>query len=158
MATDEEIIESISRAFAGCERPAHFTNHTHCCECFEHDEVLLSRDLQTLKAEDVGNEGWDPIAFTSPQGFAYYFPALARLALSAPDARFGWYGPQLFRHLILDGPCNRRWEYFTPGQRGQVAELLIHIFDTRSELLESYNCADDLFRAIEIWSATNDAT
>ncbi len=82
MTTDKEILERINQAFAASPRPEHFTNHTHCCECFEHDKLLRSRDGDTLGMNDVGNPGWDPICFISPEGFAYYLPALARLTLS----------------------------------------------------------------------------
>ncbi|HXG68159.1 MAG TPA: DUF6714 family protein [Blastocatellia bacterium] len=155
MLSDAEILDAITQAFSLCERPEHFTNYTHCCECFEHDELLRSRDPETLCMDDVGNMGWDPICFISSEGFAYYFPALARLALSPPDSY--WYGPQLFWHLILDGEQNRRWQHFTPEQRRAVATLLEHLVETRAELLEDYNSTDDLFRALEIWSATDDA-
>lgn len=38
----------------------------------------FARDLDTLKLEDVGNLGWNPICFITPVGFRYYFPAFAR--------------------------------------------------------------------------------
>ena len=81
---DAAVVDGLTKVFASVERPEHFTNFEHCEECAEHDEVLRSRDLSTLSREDAGNVGWDPITFTSPQGFAYYFPALARLALEDP--------------------------------------------------------------------------
>jgi hypothetical protein len=61
--TDAEVLSALGVAFAGCERPEHFTDFQHCCECAEHDELLRSRDLDTLRVEDVGNPGWDPLCF-----------------------------------------------------------------------------------------------
>ena len=90
MSSDAQVLETIQQAFASSPRPRHFTNYTHCSECAEHDEVLRSRDVQTLRIEDVGNPGWDPICFISPEGFAYYVPALARLALAQPVEPHGW--------------------------------------------------------------------
>jgi hypothetical protein len=60
MATDHEIINTVRHAFAAESRPEHFTDHTHGCECAEHDALLVSRDLDSLRVEDVNNAGWDP--------------------------------------------------------------------------------------------------
>jgi len=61
--------------------------------------------FDTLRIEDVGNPAWDPnLLYHTSEGFAYYFPALARLALAEPD-----YATRLvmalcyFFHLVGDG-------------------------------------------------------
>ena len=157
MSSDAQVLEAIQEAFAGCTRPRHFTNYTHCSECAEHDEVLRSRDVQTLRIEDVGNPGWDPICFISPEGFAYYVPALARLALAQPAEPHGWYGQQLLFHLCSDGRGNQRIGVCTPEQRRSIVRLLHHIVETRAELVDSYACSDDLFRVFDYWSNEPDA-
>jgi hypothetical protein len=163
MPSDAQILEAVSQAFVSCERPIHFTDHTHCSECADHDEVLRSHNVSTLAMAEIGNPGWDPICFISPPGFAYYLPALARLALAEPDQKQGWYGPQLMFHLCLDGARNERVLACTPVQRRAVVGLLHHIFETRGEQLHDYMCGDELFHAIEYWSedshpCENDAT
>jgi hypothetical protein len=157
MSSDAQILETVQQAFAKRPRPLHFTNHTHCDECAEHDEVLRSRDVETLGIDDVGNPGWDPICFVSSEGFAYYLPALVRLTLAPLDALHGWYGNQLLFHLCSDGPGNRRVLACTPEERRSVVELLQHIVDTRAELADSNQCSDQLFRAIEYWSDESSA-
>ncbi len=152
-SSDAQILAAIQQAFAKRPRPDHFTNYMHCDECAEHDETLRARDLQTLGIEDVGNPGWDPICFVAPEGFAYYFPALARLTLAPPAAPHGWYGNQLLFHLCYDGPGNKRMLACTPQERRSVVMLLQHIVDTRAELLDSNQCSDELFHAIDYWSA-----
>lgn len=152
LASDAELLETIRQAFSTCPRPLHFTNHTHCCECAEHDQLLLSRDPDTLSIEDAGNAGWDPICFVSPEGFAYYLPALARLALSDPQ-QHDWYGVQLLFHLCYDGARNARIEACTTEQRRLVVTLLEHIVETRTQLVETYDCFDQLAGVIEYWSA-----
>lgn len=152
MPTDAQILQKIQSAFAERQRPEHFTNYTHCEECAEHDQVLRSRDVHSLRIEDVGNPGWDPICFTSPEGFAYYLPALARLALAQPAQPHGWYGPQLFFHLSHDGCKNQRFLACTRGQRRVMADYLRHLIETTAALVEGYGCTDDLFQAVEIWS------
>jgi hypothetical protein len=155
MVTDAEILDSIARAFAACPRPEHFTDHTHCCECAEHDATLLSSDVETLSAEEVGSGACDPICFVTPEGFAYYLPALARLALAPEHPQWGWYGPQLFFHLAYDGARNARWAHCTPDQRRAVATLLEHIFETRSDPLQAHNLPL-FFQAQEVWSDAGD--
>jgi hypothetical protein len=152
VSTDAEIIDGVRRVFATRQRPDHFTNHNHCDECAEHDEVLRCRDTDTLSIDDVGNPGWDPICFISPDGFAWYLPALVRLALAQPAQPAGWYGPQLLFHLCSDGPRNERILACTPEQRQSIVGLLEHILDTRVELVERYQCGEALLRAIERWS------
>jgi hypothetical protein len=152
MESDAEILRLIRAAFANCPRPEHFTNYTHCCECAEHDEVLRLRDLDTLSMDDVGNAGWDPICFVSPAGFAYYFPALARLALETPQSdSYGWYGPQLFFQLSCGVRQQERIDACNAEQRQAVVALLEHILETRAALADIYCCADDLLHTIEEW-------
>lgn len=77
MKNDAAILAVIDAEFGAVPRPEHFTDFTHCCECAEHDEALRSRDRASLRIEDVGNPGWDPLCFCSAEGIAYFFPALA---------------------------------------------------------------------------------
>jgi hypothetical protein len=156
VTSDADILQIVQQAFARCHRPEHFTNYTHCEECAEHDELLRSRDIHTLRIEDVGNPGWDPICFISPAGFAYYLPALACLALAEPDYAHGWYGGQFLWHLCYDGRQNKGRLTCSPEQRRAVVELLRHIAETRASLIESELCTDDLSQAIEIWSDETD--
>jgi hypothetical protein len=160
MRSDAEILRRINEVFSACPRPEHFTNYTHCEECLDHDEVLRSRDLETLGMADVGSGGWDPICYISAEGYAYYFPAFARLVLDSPDPHWGWYGPQFIRHLIydpnsiVDVESNGRFSHFTVDQRMAVAEILEHLMETRAELVDACMCADNLLYAHEIWSET----
>lgn len=74
--------------FGETPRPEHFTNHTHCSECAEHDETLRNETLESLSYDHL-RPGWDPLCFINPEGFQYYFPALVRLALEKGCA-FCW--------------------------------------------------------------------
>ncbi len=152
MATDAEILALVAFAFASAERPEHFTNFGHCDECRDHDDLLRSRDLETLTIDDVGNQGWDPIIFTSAAAFAYYIPALARLALAAPHPAWGWYGDQLSVHLRMDGRRNSRWSHCSPPQREAIRALLEHIFATRSDIIQRYDIFPEFSEALDVWS------
>ncbi len=149
---DLAVLEKVRRAFKANPRLEHFTNFEHCEECAEHDQTLLARDPDSLKIEDVGNPGWDPICFISPEGFAYYLPGLARLALDEPPYGYSWYGSQLLWHLISDGPANARYQHCSPDQRKVVAELVSHLIETRATQLEDECVAEDAIRAHQIWN------
>ena len=151
--TDAEVLSEIGVAFAACERPEHFTDFQHCCECAEHDELLRSRDRQSLRIEDVGNPGWDPLCFTSAQGLLYYLPALGRLALDEPTRDLDWYVPQLHFHLTYKDAENRMLRAATPAQRRSVVQLLRHIIETRGELCDKWSCREDLLATAELWQS-----
>ena len=157
MPSDASILQTVRQAFAKRRRPEHFTNYKHCEECAEHDEVLRSRDIYSLRIEDVGNPGWDPICFTSAEGFVYYLPALVRLALAEPVEPHGWYGDQLLVHLCSDGRGNKRVLACTVSERRAIVAFLQHLAETRSQLADCYHCSNGLFHAIEYWSDETDA-
>jgi hypothetical protein len=148
---DADVLSMLSAAFGKCERPEHFTNFKHCCECAEHDELLRSRDRDTLRIEDVGNPGWDPLCFTSAEGLLNYLPALSRLALEEPTDKVDWYVPQLHFHITYEDEKNRILVAAAPEQRRAVAQLLRHIVETRAELCERWACREDLLVAAELW-------
>ena len=124
MPTSAEVLNAVEEAFAGVPRPEHFMEYLGDPESTEHDELLRARNRETLKIEDVGNIGWQPLSACSPQGMGYYMPALARLALSEPTYGFGRYGDTL--RIQLEGRddffqfCNRE-------QRMAVSNLLCHL-------------------------------
>jgi|SRR5215208_3359279 len=151
MTTDQEIIDVVMKAFAFEPRSQHFTNYLHCDECAEHNDLLSSRDLQGLRLEDVNNAGWDPIWIITDEGFRYYLPSLARLALES-SASIGWYLSQLLFHLIGDGPQNRRVCCCSTPQKRVITAVLWHVVETRPELIGDYEIEEELQRAIEIWS------
>lgn len=153
MMDDGPMLARVRDAFASCPRPERFTNHPFCEECEEHHLTLASRDLDTLCFDDIGNGAWDPTTMATPEAFAYYVPALARLALDDPHPKWGWFGPQLAFQLERDGPRNERWRAMTPAQRDTVVALLDHIIETRAALIDAeWNCAEDFFRTRAIYA------
>lgn len=122
-------------------------------ECKEHDDVLRTRDVYSLKIGDVGNPGWDPICYISPEGFQYYFPAFVRLTL---DGTGDTYLSQFLFHLTYEGAQNRHLQHFTPEQRKVVVALLRLIADFHRDIVEQQGCADELEKAISMWSSAED--
>lgn len=149
---DMDVLSVVAAAFEECCRPEHFTDHTHCCECAEHDELLRNRNRDTLTLADVGNPGWDPICFVTNDGFKYYFPALARLALIEPTDKHGWYLEQLLFHLNdKDTPQNRR-RACPRKQRDAIVCFLRYVQETRYDILREYRCDDQLKDTIALWA------
>jgi hypothetical protein len=150
------VVASLYTAFAGLARPEHFTNHTHCDECLEHDDFLRSRDRDGLSHDDLPSAAWDPITMTTPTAFAYLLPGLARLALAPPHDQWGWYGERLVFQLRWDGRLNVRWQACTPAQRRAVAGFLEHLLATRTDLVAEYDYSEELSDALSIWSEADD--
>lgn len=152
MQSDEAVLQSIRDAFCDYSKPEHFTNYAHCDECQEHDDTLRAQDVDTLARDHVGHGGWDPLCFTSPEGFAYLFPALCRIALQEETEGSDWYGPQLLFHLTYNGQQNRLLARFSRRQKDAIVTLLRHIDRTRCDQIANYACEADLYTAIKLWS------
>jgi hypothetical protein len=151
---DEAELGKIDRAFGGIEKPEHFTNFSHCEECLEHDSTLRSRTRETLRREDLGNLGWDPISFCSSEGCGYLFPALARFALLPSVWRNnGWYGEQLLFHLSYEGAENEFFRWCSPARRAAVSGFLRYLAETRSQAVSEHGCDDELLGALQVWDA-----
>ena len=132
--TDADILALVDAAFMGVAKPAQFHDPDRGEESAGHNRTLRIRDRATLDIEDVGDICRQPITGCAPQGIAYYFPALARLALAPPTHRHGWYGDTLEIHLSSGGHKNPFLAYCNPQQRQAVAALLGHLNLTRVHL------------------------
>lgn len=134
-------------------KPEHFTDYRHCCECAEHDQTLLAFDVDSIGLEQVGNPGWDPMCFCSPEGMIYYMPALIRLTIDTIEHPRQSYLDQMLFHLIMDGPGNRLVVACNQEQRKFIAEFLGHLITNYTEhIIQQRFASDDILRAHEIWS------
>lgn len=151
-AADAPLLQQIEAAFAAIEKPEHFTNFHHCDECAEHDTTLRNRTRDTLRRQDLGNPGWDPLVFSSVEGIAYFLPALARFAL-LPDVwrDHEWYGCQILSHLCYEAERNRFLAWCSERQREAVYGLLKHLEATRGPDVQRLGCNEDLAAALSLW-------
>jgi hypothetical protein len=154
MTSHADLIREAFEAFGAVPRPEHFTNHTHCCECAEHDETLRAFDRQTIPRAALGHAGWDPMTFATDAGFRYYAPALIRTALM--ESGDACYVEQLLSQVIRDGPRNSRWLACTPRERSAIAKALNALLEERLDELAASHDGDRLMQAIEIWSDTGE--
>jgi len=133
-------------------KPAHFSDYKHCCECAEHDQTLLTFDVDSVGLAELGNPGWDPLCFSSAEGLMYYLPALIRLTLDTMDDPRDAYLDQMLFHLVYDGPNNRLVSACSKEQREFVADFLEYLMETYcSQIDERVFTSDEILRAHEIW-------
>jgi hypothetical protein len=134
-------------------KPEHFTEYKHCCECAEHDQTLLTFDVDSIGLDQLGNPGWDPFCFSSPEGLIYYMPAIVRLTVDTIDNPRESYLNQMLFHLIKDGPGNRLVTACSEDQLRFVAQFLEYLITEHAESIAAEVFAsDDILKAHEIWS------
>jgi hypothetical protein len=130
MGEPDRIIAAVYGAFGSCPKPEHFCNPSHCEECATYDALLRARDRNSITLDDLENHIDDPFCFCSPQGLAYYFPALARFALLPPDAEGDWYAERLAFHIYYGNIFNEFFLACSATQRQAVADLLAHLVES----------------------------
>lgn len=153
MHGDQRVLELLKQAFGKLDRPAHFTDVSHCDECAEQDTRLRLCNPRALSFEDVARAAFDPFCVASPQALGYFFPALAKLALAPPSPDHGWYASQLLFHLQVDEVDNRFYRYCNDSQRVAVARLLAHLLETRASLALADLATERFIQCHRLWSA-----
>ncbi len=146
----EQIKEDIARVFSCHGAPEHYTNREHCTECAEHDDTLRSYTPQSITLAQLGNPAWDPICFVLAPAFKYYFPALVRLALDSQGS--DCYLEQFLFHLTYQGQGSRFFNHFSKTEREATLRVLRYIELNMGELIEQWHLAQELKRAIDLWS------
>lgn len=113
----EESITFVRDAFRDVPRPERlFVRGTClCCECMEYEALLASHTPDDITINELGSEANDPMCAASDHAFAWYMPALVRLAVEDP-----YYMDQLMFHLTMPG----RVDYFTAAQARAVLQFM----------------------------------
>ncbi len=142
-------VEEAKRIF-NVDRPLHFTNYKHCCECAEHDVTLQNKDIDTISINELGKPGWDPICFCSVIGKKYYFPALVRLTIDTMEDEF--YLDQFLFHLIFEGVDNNFYKECSVEQKEFIASFIEYLITDYDEKLDYELLTEDALKAHEIWS------
>jgi hypothetical protein len=153
----EQIVGAAYRAFAGFKRPEHFTDHTHCPECAEHDQTMRSRPLSAIGVVELGNPGWSPITFLTEEAYGYVMPRLIELAVSSSVERPGESFVFAYLLALTPAPEHRKLDYFTREQTAAVLESLHYMRDQMMPVIEAECCEDDLAQAITRWHALHEA-
>ncbi|GGB80869.1 hypothetical protein GCM10011352_03220 [Marinobacterium zhoushanense] len=147
---DRDWTAEAKRLFA-VDKPAHFTNFQHCCECAEHDETLRMHTVDSIGLAQLGSPAWDPLCFCSAEGLQYYLPAMIRLSLKTITDES--YFDQMLFHLAVGGPDNRLRNSCSVEQKAFVVEFLAHMITTYPKELDRNFTADDALSAYELWGS-----
>ena len=131
------------------EKPNHFTDYKHCEECEEHDQTLINASIDAIGLDELGNPGWDPICFSSPEGKQYYMPSLIRLSLDTMDDDF--YFGQLLFHLE-GGWGNELYLACSQQQRGFIKAFVEYVIIQHTVQIEANGYEDEALAVQEIWS------
>jgi hypothetical protein len=143
-----DVLVAIRRAFADVPRPERFTDCGLSSDRAEHEHTLRAHTPDTISLEQVGHAGWDPICFVTIDGFKYFMPGLARLALGR-----GYIAEFLFQ--LNDD----RIASFTKEQRLATGHLLEFIRDEMPGEVEQWMAEEDLkdrIRALSLASIEAD--
>jgi hypothetical protein len=136
-----DVLVAIRRAFADVPRPEQFTDCRHSSDRAEHEQTLRAHTPDTISLEQVGNAGWDPICFVTIEGFKYFMPGLARLALAR-----GYIAEFLFQ--LNDD----RIAGFTNEQRLATRHLLEFIRDEMPDEVKQWMAEHELTDRIQALS------
>lgn len=153
MRTDQDLLSEVANAFGDVPRPARFLPDVGDYEFDDHDELLQSRTVETISSSDL-RWSWDPLASCCAQGVAYFFPAMAKIALEATDDPWDWYGEQMLFHLTYQGTENEFMRFCNLEQRAAVMHLIEHLLSTRTLFIEQYCLPEDSEECAQLWRAS----
>jgi hypothetical protein len=144
--TFDEAIAAIDRAFAGAQRPKHFTNYTHCCECSEEDIWFSQQTPESIEA--VAHPETIGVSVLTNEAFHYFMPAFARRMTRGGEEYC--VGDILF-HI------ENRIDTFNPEQLSAIRDLLYVTYEElHDEIHESPFDYEWIWRVLNQLDATPD--
>jgi hypothetical protein len=139
---DSVALALVDRAFGDAPRPQHFTEFSHCEECADHDRTFLQHTRESISRHALGHPGWNPISFVTSEGYRYYVPALARIALNRKDSS------EYLEQFVGD----LRDELFTTFNAEQAAALsafLVYLRESRESDIRSNPCPHEILEQLD---------
>ena len=140
-------LEEALRIFS-TSKPENFGNFYHCEKCAESNQLLKSKDLDSIRLCDL--EPHSPMSFCSDEGKKYYMPALIRICLESSDDYF-YFGDLLYI-LDSDGKGNSLFTSCNGEQREFIRSFIEFMIDSYPEEIENNQCSHEAFRTYEVWS------
>jgi hypothetical protein len=129
----------IDSVFAGAQRPEHFTDFTHCCECAEEDAFFQQQTPESL-AEHLYPETLG-LSFLTREAFHYFLPALVRMMpRSVPHYCVG----DVLFHV------ENRIDTFSLEQLAAIRDLLYLTYEKKKAEID-----DSAFDYEQIWRMLN---
>ena len=112
--SDQAILEEFLEAYGLPPRPRHFVNASHCEECAEANELLMSRTPEDLDPAELAepSRSWF-FSWMGDEGWRYFLPGFVRVALAKPEAYFSLLLERLSPESIANLEPVRREALFT---------------------------------------------
>jgi hypothetical protein len=119
VATREQVLEAMERAFAFCPTPREYCHGGEGeAEAAQSEMLFRSRTRDALIRQDLGSDpASDPVTFLTTEGFCYFMPRLAKMALTADEEQ-----SYLYQFIMQLTP--ERIAAFSLDQRLVVLRLL----------------------------------
>ena len=129
-------------------KPENFGDFDHCQKCAEYNQILKSKDLESITLDDI--EPHSPFFFSSDEGKRYYMPALVRICLESADSDF--YFCELLNLLESDGKGNSLFMSCNKEQREFVRDFIEYMIDSYPQEIEDTQRTNEAFRTYDVWS------
>lgn len=139
---DTSALALIDKAFGGAPRPEHFTDFSHCEECAEHDATLLMHTRESLPRSALGYPGWNPVSFVTSEGYRYYLPAIARIAMNRKDG-------SEYLDQFSDDLREELFSSFSDEQRSALASFLEYLRVSRDSDIRSFLRPNEILEQLE---------
>jgi hypothetical protein len=122
---NNEIFTDIDNAFGKAQKPEHsnlyYARYDDPNDEFkQHDELLNSKNRDSLIREDLGSIGWNPVDSMTADGWRYWLPSLARISVEPENTGrepFLWDLLQFFQNP-------QKKEFINFSQEERIAILL----------------------------------
>ena len=131
------------------ERPEHFTNYTHCHECYDVDTVLSKQTIESIGIKELGT-GCEALMYCTTDGIKYFMPALIRLSLETVHTDF--YFSDFSYYLKTKEKNNPYYLACTTEQRIFIAKFILYMMEQYADEIERCGGDDDVLRAYEVWT------
>ena len=132
------------------ERPAHFTNYTHCHECYDVDSMLQGETIESIGIKKLGT-GCEALIYCTTDGIQYFTPALIRLSLETIHTDF--YFGDFSYYLQSNGNNNSYYLSCTSEQRRFIARFILYMMEQYATEIENNGYDDDVLNAYGVWAS-----
>ncbi len=111
---------------------------------------MRSRTADTLTIDDIGNVGWTPVTFLTPEGFRYYLPAFVRLSLAPAEDSY-------LQDLLgyIKTPHSRYLSRVSIEERAAIVEFMKYVLNWRPDLYGEYGTRGEILEALGHWEPTD---
>ncbi len=105
--------------------------------------MFLKHTRESLSRSSLGYPGWNPVSFVTSEGYRYYLPAIARIALNLKD------GSEYLDQFAND-LRDELFVAFNAEQRSALAAFLEYIRSSRESDIRSFLRPSEILEQFDI--------